>query len=43
MTPPFIKYIANTQYYDDVLAHVASVKNTLWIGTTDIKCVYVKS
>ncbi|MBM6674368.1 phospholipase D-like domain-containing protein [Marseilla massiliensis] len=43
MAPPFIKYIANTQHYDDVLAHVASVKNTLWIGTADIKDVYVKS
>lgn len=43
MEPPFIKYISNTQYYDDVLARVASVKNTLWIGTADIKDVYVKS
>ena len=43
MQSPFIKYIANTQHYDDVLARVASVKNTLWIGTADIKDVYVKS
>lgn len=43
MEPPFIKYIADTQHYDDVLARAASVKHTLWIGTADIKDVYVKS
>lgn len=43
MTSPFIKYIADTQHYDDVLALVASVKNILWIGTADIKDVHVKS
>ena len=43
MQTPFIKYIANTQHYDDVLARVASVKKTLWIGTADIKDVYIKS
>ena len=43
MQTPFIKYIANRQHYDDVLARVASVKNILWIGTADIKDVYVKS
>lgn len=43
MKTSFIKYIANAQHYDDVLARVASVKNTLWIGTADIKDVYVKS
>lgn len=42
MDTPFIKYIAGTQHYDDVLARVASVKHTLWIGTADIKDVYVK-
>lgn len=43
METPFIKYISNTQHYDEVLARVTSVKNTLWIGTADIKDVYVKS
>ena len=43
MGTPFIKYISNTQHYDEVLARVTSVKNTLWIGTADIKDVYVKS
>lgn len=42
METPFIKYIANTQHDDDVLARVASAKHTLWIGTADIKDVYVK-
>lgn len=43
METPFIKYIADTQHYNDVLARAASVKHTLWIGTADIKDVYVKS
>ena len=43
MANSFIKYIANTQHYDDVLSRIASVKHTLWIGTADIKYVYVKS
>lgn len=43
MDTPFIKYITDTQLYDDVLARVASVKHTLWIGTADIKDVYVKA
>ena len=43
MENTFIKYIADTQHYDDVLSRIASVKHTLWIGTADIKDVYVKS
>ncbi len=43
MEIPFIKYIADTQHYDDVLARAVSVKHTLWIGTAHIKDVYVKS
>ena len=43
MENSFIKYIANSQHYDDVLSRIASVKHTLWIGTADIKDVYVKS
>lgn len=43
MENSLIKYIANSQHYDDVLSRIASVKHTLWIGTADIKDVYVKS
>jgi len=43
MKASFVKYIANAQHYDDVLEQIASVKHTLWIGTADIKDVYVKS
>lgn len=43
MKTPFIKYIADTQHYDQVLSRVASVKHTLWIGTADIKDVYVRA
>ena len=43
MKASFVKYIANAQHYDDVLERIASVKHTLWIGTADIKDVYVKS
>lgn len=43
MEPPFIKLIANIDHYNDVLARVASVEHSLWIGTADIKDVYVKS
>ncbi len=40
---PFIKFIANDEHYNDVIAAFASVKQTLWIGTADLKDVYVKS
>lgn len=43
MKAPFIQYIANSQHYNEVLARVAAVKHTLWIGTADIKDVYVKA
>ena len=35
-------YIANTDHYNLVLSRVASVKKSLWIGTADIKDLYVK-
>lgn len=41
MTPPAIRYIANHEHYDEVIARIADVKRTLWIGTADIKDVYV--
>lgn len=37
-----IQYIANQAHYDLVLSRVATVRRTLWIGTADIKDVYIK-
>ena len=34
-------YISNSTHYKEVLARVISVKQTLWIGTADIKDLYV--
>ena len=38
----FVKYIQNEQHYNDVLGRITSVKESLWIGTADIKDLYVK-
>ena len=35
-------YISNTDHYKEVLSRVQSVKHTLWIGTADIKDLYVE-
>lgn len=35
-------YIADADHYKEVLAKVARVKRHLWIGTADIKDLYVK-
>ena len=35
-------YIANEQHYEQVIERIKSVKKTLWIGTADIKDLYVK-
>ena len=37
-----IEYIADTGHYNKVLAKVASVKQSLWSGTADIKDLHVK-
>ena len=37
-----IEYISGTEHYDKVLARVADVKQSLWIGTADIKDLHVK-
>ena len=37
-----LTYISNTDHYNLVLSRVASVKKSLWIGTADIKDLYVK-
>jgi phosphatidylserine/phosphatidylglycerophosphate/cardiolipin synthase-like enzyme len=35
-------YISNSDHYKEVLSRVQSVKQTLWIGTADIKDLYVE-
>ena len=35
-------YISNSAHYKEVLSRVQSVKHTLWIGTADIKDVYIE-
>ena len=35
-------YISNSDHYKEVLSRVQSVKYTLWIGTADIKDLYVE-
>ena len=37
-----IEYISGTGHYNEVLARVANVKQSLWIGTADIKDLNVK-
>lgn len=37
------KYIANKDHYEEVIKPIESVKKTLWIGTADIKDLYVES
>lgn len=38
----WMKYIRDEAHYDEVITRVASVKSSLWIGTADIKDLYVK-
>lgn len=38
-----LTYIANTAHYKEVLSRVSSVKHTLWIGTADIKDLYLET
>jgi len=35
-------YISNIDHFKEVLSRVQSVKHTLWIGTDDIKDLYVE-
>lgn len=37
-----IKYISNLSHYSDVLALCKNVKHFLWIGTADIKDLYIE-
>lgn len=39
---PFIKYIKDKEHYDLVLKSAENVKSHLWIGTADIKDLYIK-
>ena len=36
-----LQYISNSTHYTEVLSRVQSVKHMLWIGTADIKDLYV--
>ena len=36
------QYIQNQQHYTEVIKLISSVKQTLWIGTADLKDLYVK-
>lgn len=37
-----LHFISNSSHYTEVLSRVKSVKHTLWIGTADIKDLYVE-
>ena len=37
-----MKFISNTDHYKEVLSRVQSVKHNLWIGTADIKDLYLE-
>ena len=37
-----IQYIPNTTHYTTLLSRIQSVRHTLWIGTADIKDLYVE-
>ena len=37
-----LQYISNSAHFSEVLSLVSSVRHTLWIGTADIKDLYVE-
>ena len=37
-----IKYISDSTHYKEVLSRVPNVKHSLWIGTADIKNLYIE-
>lgn len=39
---PYIKYIQNEDHYKEVLSKVSKVKESVWIGTADIKDLYIE-
>ena len=38
-----VEFISDTAHYDRVIARVPSIKQSLWIGTADIKDLHVKA
>ncbi len=38
-----LKYISNEAHYQEVIERSKSVKHSLWIGTADIKDLYIKA
>ena len=38
-----VEFISGKDHYDKVVAKVASVRKSLWIGTADIKDLHVKA
>ena len=38
-----VEFISGKDHYDKVVARVASVRKSLWIGTADIKDLHVKA
>lgn len=42
MSDNFLKYIQDEQHYSEVISLISKVEHTLWIGTADIKDLYVK-
>lgn len=41
-TKPDSEYISNEEHYERVIERIKSVKKSLWIGTADIKDLYIK-
>ena len=41
--PSEFQYIANEEHYEQVIERIKTVKKTLWIGTANIKDLYVKA
>lgn len=37
-----IKFISNHKHYSEIISKISKVKGTLWIGTADIKDLYVE-
>ena len=37
-----LTYVSNTAHYEEVLSRVTNVKHNLWLGTADIKDLYVE-
>jgi len=42
-TPDEFLFISNEAHYGQVIERIKTVKKTLWIGTADIKDLYVKT